>query len=117
MLLAPAATDNSFAEKNVTSTYIQLPGDIMEVTYYYSNGSVKQTGYILNELKTGTWTTFSQSGKVMARAYYENGEKEGKWKIYTEAGDLKYKILYHNNKKVWAQQYSDTGELIGFNYK
>lgn len=94
----------------------QLPGDIVEMVYYYPNGAVLQKGYMDNGLKYGEWVTYSIEGKITAKAYYENGKKEGKWKIYDKEGNLAYKIQYRNDKKVWAQQYDDDGNTIAFNY-
>ncbi len=105
------------AANSTNTQFIQLPGEITEVVYYYPNGAIMQKGYTENGLKTGEWITYSLTGKITAKAYYDNGKKEGKWKVYDADGDLAYKIQYRNDKKVWAQQYDDEGNTIAFNYK
>ncbi len=80
----------------------QMPGEVMEVTFYYEDGSVRQTGFVENNLMSGEWITYSEHGTVTARAYYEEGKKTGKWKVYDEEGELVYKICYKNDVKLWC---------------
>jgi antitoxin component YwqK of YwqJK toxin-antitoxin module len=116
MLTTSVVSANNFGSEYNTR-YNQLPGELTEVTYYYTTGEVKQVGYMENGLKTGEWITYSKSGGVTAKAYFENGVKVGKWKVYDENGELTYKIQYRDGVKVWAQQYDTDGNTIAFNYK
>ena len=38
-------------------------------------------------------------------------------KVYNAEGELQYKIQYRNGKKVWAQEYDESGNTTAFNYK
>ncbi|HRF76218.1 MAG TPA: hypothetical protein PLJ00_09035 [Chitinophagales bacterium] len=96
---------------------IQLPGDLVEVVYYYPNGKIKQVGFLENGNKTGEWVSYNLEGQIVVKAYFENNLKEGKWKVYNDEGELQYKIQYRNGKKVWAQEYDESGNTTAFNYK
>ncbi len=103
--------------KSLSSTqFVQLPGSMTEVRYFYPEGTLMQIGYMENGVKTGEWITYNREGNITAKAYYDHGKKVGKWKIYNDAGEVVYKIQYRDNKKIWAQQYDADGNTIAFNY-
>lgn len=77
----------------------QIPGELMEVTYYYDNGMIRQKGFIQNDALTGNWITYDQNGNISAKAHYDDGKKTGTWKVYNPNGDLVYKIVYKNDVK------------------
>ncbi len=77
----------------------QIPGELMEVTYYYDNGTVRQKGFIKDNVLTGIWITYDQNGNITAKAHYTDGKKTGIWKVYNPDGDLVYKIMYKNDVK------------------
>jgi len=111
-------TTQSFSGSAATyASFEQMPGEVMEVTYYYEDGSVRQTGFIKDDELTGTWITYDKSGNVTARAYYEDGKKTGKWKVYDSEGKLVYKILYRNDVKLWVHHFngSDASEEMAVN--
>lgn len=70
-------------------------GDMVQVTNFYEDGSIKEQGYYKNKLVTGTWTTFDKVGNKTAVANYKNGKKVGKWFVATKDG-LK-EVDYKNN--------------------
>jgi len=99
------------------ASFMELPGDLTEVTFYYPNGNILQKGYMIDGLKTGVWLTYSLEGEVTAKARYDRGEKCGIWKIYDENGNVEYKICYRGNEKMWARQFDDEGNMTAFSYK
>ncbi|WP_408045453.1 toxin-antitoxin system YwqK family antitoxin [Tenacibaculum litopenaei] len=61
-------------------------GDLVKVTYYHKDGSVKEQGYFKNKKLEGTWMTFDQEGNKTAIAHYEAGKKVGKWFLWHKDG-------------------------------
>ena len=64
-------------ETKVEPTY-EKEGDLVSVTTYYEDGSVKEIGFYKDKKLHGEWTKFSEDGKKIARAHYNNGNKVGK---------------------------------------
>ncbi len=88
-------------EKKVT--YVKT-GNLIEATYYYTNGAVEQQGFFKNGKRCGNWVSYNESGEKIAIGYYENGMKTGKW-IFKKGNTLN-EVDYLNNKIVKAEQWS-----------
>lgn len=70
--------------------------NLIEVTYFYDNGVVSQTGYYTLEGKLqGEWLSFDTEGKKNISANYDNGKKVGKW-FYWNGKTLK-EVDYTSN--------------------
>lgn len=116
-LILSASMQFSAGSERSAAQFVQLPGELTEVTLYYPNGAIMQHGFMSEGQKTGEWITYDLQGNTTAKAYYREGEKTGKWKVYDADGNLEFKICYKNGKKQWAQQYDDQGDLTAFSYK
>lgn len=68
-------------------------------TYYYTNGSVKKVGDLVDGKLDGKWISYSEAGNVTAIAYYKDGKKHGKWQ-YFEGPNVTKVVEYKNNKIV-----------------
>ena len=117
MMLAPNLQTNQTLSEHIYGSFEQMPGDLMEVTYYYENGAVRQTGFIKDELLTGTWITYDEKGNLTAKAYYEEGKKTGTWKVYDATGNLVYKITYKNGIKKAVRIFDENGADINMAMK
>jgi len=84
-------------------------GDLVKVTNFYEDGSIKEEGFYKNKVITGTWTTYNQDGEKTAIAKYNNGKKEGKWFLWNEDG-LK-EIDYKNNVVVNVQSWKQNMQI------
>lgn len=72
-----------FAQKNKKVTHVEK-GDLVEVTYYYADGSVEQQGTFNKEGKLhGLWISFDAKGNKIASGNYENGHKVGTWTFWS----------------------------------
>ena len=80
-------------------------GDLVKVTFYYEDGSVKQQGFYKDKLLTGTWMSFDQKGNKTAIAHYENGKKVGKWFMWTKDGlkEIDYKDATIASVQHWKE--------------
>ncbi len=78
LLFALLISGLSFAQEAQENTY-EKAGDLVAVTTYYADGSVKEKGYFKDKKPHGEWIMYNQDGVRVVRAHYENGEKVGKW--------------------------------------
>ena len=60
--------------QDVKSLY-EKDGDMVKLTNFYEDGSVKEQGFYKNKMLEGTWVTFDKKGNKTAIAQYENGKK------------------------------------------
>lgn len=73
-------------------------GDLIEATYFHSNGKISQHGFFKNGKLTGKWTMYDNFGEKLAIGNYENGKRIGKW-FFWEDGLLN-EVDYANNQIV-----------------
>lgn len=85
--------------QEVKPVYEHIEDDLVKVTYFYKDGSVKQKGFFYGKKLTGKWVSFNKKGDKTAVARYKNGKKIGKWLVYNENGSLK-EINYKNNEVI-----------------
>lgn len=85
-------------------------GDLVKVTNFYEDGSVKEQGFYKNKVITGTWVTFDQKGNKTAIAKYDNGKKIGKWFIWSNDGLLR-EINYENNTIASVQSWREDTKM------
>jgi antitoxin component YwqK of YwqJK toxin-antitoxin module len=72
--------------------------NLTKATYYYDNGTVKETGYLKNDKLHDKWISFNKEGKITTIANYKNGIKEGKW--YVVENDTVKELTYKSNKLI-----------------
>ncbi len=85
------------AQAQVEDTYTK-DGDVVTVTRYYDDGSVREVGTFKNDKPDGRWIEYTREGAIKTEAIYANGEKEGKWFVWTEDGEYLYEVVYQDNK-------------------
>lgn len=81
--------------QDVKSPVYEKVDDLVRVTYFYKDGSVRQQGFFKDKKITGTWTFFDTKGNKTTVARYKNGKKVGKWLLLTHDGMKE--IIYKNN--------------------
>jgi len=54
-------------------------GGLVQVTFYYIDGTIKEQGFFKNNKLTGTWERYDISGNKITIAHYLEGKKVGKW--------------------------------------
>ena len=71
--------------------------DLIDVTYFYEDGSVQQIGsFNTNGLPHGEWTAYNMNGKKLCVGNYKNGFKNGTW--YFIFSDKTQAVDYINSK-------------------
>lgn len=93
------------AKAQEVSPSYEKAGDLVKVTNFYEDGSIKEQGFYKNKIITGTWTTYDNKGEKTAIAKYENGKKVGKWFIWSkdELKEIDYKNNVIANVQSWKQ--------------
>lgn len=84
-----------FAQDTNEPTY-EKQGDLVAVTNYYEDGSVKEEGFYKDKKLHGEWNKFNQDGEKIAKAQYDNGVKTGTW-MFLE-NEVLTEVKYTDNK-------------------
>ena len=84
-----------FAQETVKPTY-EKHGDLVAVTTYYEDGSIKEEGFYKDKKLHGEWNKFNHEGDKIVKAQYDNGVKTGIW-MFLENGILT-EVKYSDNK-------------------
>lgn len=114
-----SGTYNAYDQNNVklsSTTFVDGKKN-GPVTYYYSNGNVKEMGTFLNDEKTEQWLRWDEAGNKIAEAFYKEGKKDGTWMIWDANGTKRYEMYYSMDKKVgkwsmWDEKGNLTSEKL-----
>ena len=68
---------------------------------YFSDGSIKVSGYYKNGLKIKTWLYYQEGGKLVTKEKWKNGEIN--WKVKYEEGKVSEIIDKEGNVKVYSK--------------
>ena len=92
---------------------------------YYSNGSIKETGYVKNNKWIGKHIEYYDNGIIREEKNYLDGKLEGNALLYFKNGKIKeskfYKsdklnkefLYYYNNGQLWIKSNYLNGKLNG----
>lgn len=72
-------------------------------TWYYYTGSLKDSGYYVNDTMTGIWHEWYDNGKLNAMGAYNKGKETGTWKIWHDNGQLADSGFYADGERsgIW----------------
>jgi antitoxin component YwqK of YwqJK toxin-antitoxin module len=81
---------------------------------FFSNGQLKENGYLNQGTPEGAWKAFNNNGTLRAIGQYEKGYQVGHWKFNDERGCLRAEGSYINGKQKgkWTY-YDENGEIEG----
>lgn len=99
-----------FAQDPVEKKVIyKKSGNLVEATFYDTNGNIEQHGFFKNDKREGNWISYTKNGEKKAIGYYENGKMNGKW-IFKN-GDTLSEVDYLDNKIVNVAQWSNKTKM------
>lgn len=101
----------TYAQEN-KPTYT-AEGDLVKVTYYFEDGSIKTQGFFKDKKLTGEWAHFDQDGNKTQIAFYNNGMKVGKWFIWSK--DSLKEINYENNAVASVNEWKTESKVAFIN--
>lgn len=94
MIIACVLSIGLLQAQDVKPLY-EKEGDLIKVTHFHDNGTVKEQGYYKDKLLHGTWKRFDAEGNKTVVAQYRAGKKVGKWLVWNEKG--LQEVSYENN--------------------
>ena len=71
-------------------------GELVAVTLFYENGSIKEQGFYKDKKLHGEWIKYNREGVKITRAQYNCGMKTGNW-MFLNKGILT-EVTYKNNR-------------------
>jgi antitoxin component YwqK of YwqJK toxin-antitoxin module len=79
---------------------------------YYPDGTIAQSGYLIDNKNVGEWKYFYPNGKLECKGMYINDIPQGEWVFHFPDGKLKSKGKYKDGTRhgFWYE-YEDTGAL------
>jgi antitoxin component YwqK of YwqJK toxin-antitoxin module len=84
----------------------------IEITYYDTTGGLKSSANFINDVQTGTYTTFYRNGLSHLVANYENGLLSGKVITYYMYNAVELVENYSKGKlDGWVREYFQNGNL------
>ena len=69
-----------FSQSDGNKIY-EKQGDLIAVTSYFEDGSIKEQGFYKDNKLHGEWNKFNKQGKKIVHAHYLNGKKTGVWRF------------------------------------
>ena len=94
--------------QEITPKY-EKSGDLVKVTSFHEDGSIKEQGFFKNKKLEGTWVTYDAKGNKTAIAHYKDGEKVGKWFFWHKDG-LK-EVNYENSTVASVQHWKEATSI------
>ena len=97
---------NLIAEKFIKDNDGKLINDGLYIGFY-DNGSIKEKGIYVNDLKDGNWNEYYDNGSILSEINFINGD--GLYTSFYLTGEVLSKGNYINNKKhgKWTKYYKD----------
>lgn len=77
---------------------INLVEDKIYVKNYYTNGIIKEEGWLIDGQKNEYWFFYQDNGNKKAEGHYKNNNKEKWWIYYNENSEIIKKSEYKSNK-------------------
>ena len=97
------------AQKNdLVKKYVQEENQIKFIEYF-SNGTISQTGYIIDGKNHGIWISYDKNGNRLSEGNYINGKKENRWLFWNNLKLLE--VTYQDNKILNAIKW-DNSEIL-----
>ena len=79
---------------------------------YYSNGSIKEIGKVVDNKKDSLWTYYNKEGIKIREEFYENGKLNGKAYSWYDNGLIYTEAEYRENLQIREfKVYYDNGQL------
>lgn len=79
---------------------------------YYSNGKVKEEGWIENNKKSDYWFFYYENGNKKEEGHYKNNQKTNWWIFYDEKQNIIKKSEFKSNKMDGLSIVYLKGEII-----
>lgn len=109
-----------YSANQIHTTQGGYSGKLLDGLYedFYLNKNLKERGQFSKGIKTGEWTSWSESGSLNGTYHWRNGEKAGSYLKYDIDGRLIEKGRYRNDLLSGKQViYSAADSVVTTRYK
>ena len=96
MIYAMLLVTGVFYAQGVQPKFVAVENNMIQATYFFDNGQVKQEGAYLNGKLHGKWISYNEDGTKQSFGEYNQGEKVGTWTFYN-AATIK-KVAFSNSR-------------------
>lgn len=101
------------SDGKITDEGKYLKDDLIEGTFYYSNGNPKYIGEFKEGKYDGYGKYFNENGSLSTEGFFKNGMNNGKGKTYYENGKIQYEGDFTNNQaNGYGKYYGKDGVII-----
>tara|TARA_B110000967_G_scaffold165032_1_gene172558 strand:- start:162 stop:515 length:354 start_codon:yes stop_codon:yes gene_type:complete len=108
ILLAILFSCTCYAQNINVPTY-KKQGDLVAVTTYHEDGSIKEQGFYKDKKLHGEWNMYNQDGIKIAKANYINGDKSGVWMFFTDG--VVTEVNYSENKIASVHKWNEDSKV------
>lgn len=85
----------------------------MTIRQFYSTGTLRSEGKMVNGLREGPWNFYFANGNPQTEATFANGKEEGTYTVYRENGVPYYRGQYKEGKRIGTWElYDDQANLV-----
>ena len=95
------------SEMGIPSTIVLYRGTQHTHYQYYSNGTLRSKGLLVDGRRQGHWVFYHPSGIVQAEADYVDGREHGTYTVYRESGLPYYRGAYDNGRRKGQWEFYD----------
>jgi len=100
----------SYSQEKVKQVF-NKETNLIEATYYYDDGSIRQEGTFNVEGKLhGQWTSYNESGEKVAVGTYDNGKRTGTW--YFWADNTVKEVEFSDNQIASVTEAKNTSGIV-----
>ena len=90
-----------YTNGNLKLQFIKVNSDVVQATYYFETGEIREKGYYRNELLSGKWQTFNVDAELIASGFFVGNQKTGDW-LYYKGGEL-FQIVSYSRGQLAAK--------------
>lgn len=98
----------SFAQ-NINEPTYKKQGELVAVTTYYEDGSIKEQGFYKNQKLHGEWNMYNEDGVKITKANYINGKKSGTWMFLKDG--VVTEVNYEDNKIASVHKWNEESNV------
>ena len=109
--VAQNKAQTNYEDGALKSEYVKSGDELVAVTNYYKDGSVKETGFFKEGIPEGKWVSYSESGTKTAELNYADGKRHGEFRVWDEFSKAYVEIHYANGEIINADRYVKDAEF------
>lgn len=90
-----------YSDGQLKARYSNLGSNVIQVTYFYDDGAVRETGFFKDNQNHGHWVSYDTLGKKTTEGLYHNSNREGSWRFWDVDGEV-HCVIYYNHNRITA---------------